>query len=337
MSADRLTLARDHGLFALPEGAVCVWGARADTDLSAFPPDRLTVVSTFRPDHDALVAAGYNVVTEPPEACDLAVVILPRVRAAARAMLADAAQRSRMGVVVDGAKVDGIEGILRDLRQRGTLSEALSKQHGKIATLAPGADLSDWRDPGPREIAGGFVTRQGVFSADGPDPGSTLLAAALPERMPGRIADLGAGWGHLSRAILDRQGVAECHLVEADRVALDCARINLPDPRARFHWADATTLRPVDLGGPLDAIVTNPPFHAGRRADPALGRGFIAAAARLLAGSGTLWLVANRHLPYEGALRDAFRDVTEIGGDGAFKLFRAARPQTAGRKRETTR
>ncbi len=341
MSTDRLTLARDHGLFAVPDGEVCVWGARAGTDLSAFPRDRLTVVATFRPDHDALAAAGYRVVGEAPERCDLAVVILSRVRAAARAMLAAASETSLGGVVVDGAKVDGIEGILRDLRSRATLSEALSKHHGKVAMLAPGADLSDWRDPGPLQIEGGFVTRQGLFSADGPDPGSALLADALPERMPARVADLGAGWGYLSRAILARDGVAELHLVEAERVALDCARLNLPDPRARFHWADATALAPADLGGPVDAIVTNPPFHSGRQADPTLGRGFIAAAARLLAPSGTLWLVANRHLPYEGALRDAFREVAEIDGAGtkarAFKLFRAARPQGAGRKREIIR
>ncbi len=92
-------------------------------------------------------------------------------------------------------------------------------------------------------------------------------------------------------------------LVEADHDALDCARRNLDDPRARFHWADATTWTPETRP---DAVVTNPPFHVGRAADPSLGRAFIAAAARILAPSGSLWLVANRHLPYEATLTDHF-------------------------------
>jgi len=70
----------------------------------------------------------------------------------------------------------------------------------------------------------------------------------------------------------------------------------------------------------------NPPFHAGRAADPALGRAFIAAAARMLAPSGQLWMVANRHLPYEATLRETFRNVADAGGDGAFKVFHATRP-----------
>jgi 16S rRNA (guanine1207-N2)-methyltransferase len=57
---------------------------------------------------------------------------------------------------------------------------------------------------------------------------------------------------------------------------------------------------------PYDAILSNPPFHTGRRADPGLGRAFISAAARMLKPSGKFIMVANRHLPYEDALKDAF-------------------------------
>jgi 16S rRNA (guanine1207-N2)-methyltransferase len=71
----------------------------------------------------------------------------------------------------------------------------------------------------------------------------------------------------------------------------------------------------------------NPPFHAGRAADPALGRAFIAAAARMLSPTGQLWLVANRHLAYETALQEHFRQVAEIGGDPSFRIMHAARPK----------
>ena len=72
-----------------------------------------------------------------------------------------------------------------------------------------------------------------------------------------------------------------------------------------------------------------------RAADPSLGRAFIAAAARLLAPQGGLWLVANRHLPYEAALAEAFGEVQEIAGDASFKVIEARRPISAKRKGAT--
>ena len=320
----RLTLALDRGLAAVPaEGRIAAWGPRAEDDLSALPRDRVRVIQGFHPDHDAWAARGYDAAPDPGSGrFALSVVFLPRSKPAARARIAGAAALTDGPVLVDGAKSDGIDGVLRDLRSRAEVGEVLSKAHGKIFAVS-GADLADWADPGPQAVADGFVTRAGVFSEDGPDPGSAALAMALPRHLGPRVADLGAGWGYLSRAILERDGVTELHVVEADHAALDCARRNVEDPRARFHWADARTFAPDTQ---VDTVVTNPPFHTGRAADPGLGRAFIAAAARMLVPKGGLWLVANRHLPYEHALREAFRSVTETGGDAGFKILHATHP-----------
>ncbi len=327
----RLTLALDRGAVTLPrEGRIGVWGATAGDDLSALPKDRVSVVQGFRPDHDALARQGYAVGPRPEGRFAMAVVFLPRARAAARARIAEAARLSDGPLLIDGAKGDGIDGILRDIRARAEVGEVLSKAHGKVFAVT-GGDFADWADPGPRQVEGGFVTAAGAFSADGPDRGSVALAAALPARLGPRVADLGAGWGYLARAALAHEGVEEVHLIEADHAALESARANVTDPRARFHWADATQFRPE---APFDTVVTNPPFHVSRAADPALGRAFIAAAARMLTPRGDLWLVANRHLPYEAALRAAFRDVVETGdeaasgpgNDPAFKVVHATHP-----------
>jgi 16S rRNA (guanine1207-N2)-methyltransferase len=70
----------------------------------------------------------------------------------------------------------------------------------------------------------------------------------------------------------------------------------------------------------------NPPFPTGRAADPDLGRAVIAVAARMLAPTGQLWMVANRHLPYEATLEAHFAKVEEVTGDNRFKILRAERP-----------
>ena len=326
MLSERLSLALSGGDLTLPEGGmIAVFGPRAGTDLSSLPHDRVAVITSFKPDHDAFAAAGYVCAREATGPCSAALVCLPRAKAQGRALLAQAADLVGTGglLIVDGQKTDGIESMLRDLRAQGLSPMVLSKAHGKMLWFAARPIPADWHAQGPQPVEGGFVTAEGVFSADGIDPASRLLADSLPDKLGAHLVDLGAGWGYLASRILARDTVRSLDLVEADHTALDCARANLADPRARFHWADATIWRPDNL---VDAVVMNPPFHTGRAADPDLGRAFIAAAAAMLTAQGRLWLVANRHLPYETALAQHFADVSELAGDNRFKILAAARP-----------
>ncbi|SDF08021.1 class I SAM-dependent methyltransferase [Limimaricola pyoseonensis] len=325
MAEARLTTAIDSGALALPEGEILALRPSGETDLSALPRDRTRILHGFRPDIDRLTAAGWQVESDESVApAAAAIVFVPRSKPLARALVAQAARLAPL-VIVDGQKTDGVDGLFRDLRRRLGDLASVTRAHGRLFWFdAAEVDLADWAAPAPAEIGEGFVTQWGAFSADGPDRGSQLLVQALPAKLPGRLADLGAGWGYLARHALAREGVKSIDLIEAEKLALDCARANVTDARAAFHWEDVTRFKPAAL---YDGILCNPPFHTGRAADPALGRAFIASAARMLQPAGQLWLVANRHLPYEAALREAFRTVEEIGGDSAFKLFHAVRPQ----------
>ncbi len=311
---------------ALPaDGSVGVYGAVAETDLSPMPRDRLRIFQHLRPAHDAWRARGYQVAAEPEGRLAAALVIVPRSRAQLRGWIADAASRLPAGapIWIDGSRTDGIESALCDMERICGRGEVIAMAHGRIAAFASPGAIPDWLVT-PVETVPGFVTLAGVFSADGPDPGSQALAAALPGRIGHRVVDLGGGWGWLAAQALTRTGVESLTLVEADHVALGCARRNLTDPRVRFLWADATAPLP---GVVADTVVMNPPFHAGRAGDPSLGAAFIAAAARILTPAGDLWMVANRHLPYETVLSRHFREVAEAGGTAAFKVLHARRPQ----------
>ncbi|MBB3996504.1 class I SAM-dependent methyltransferase [Aureimonas pseudogalii] len=164
----------------------------------------------------------------------------------------------------------------------------------------------------------GLHSQPGIFSWDRIDPGSALLLAHLPA-LAGQGADLGAGLGILARHLLQGSKVEAVTLVELDRRAMEAARLNVTDPRARFLWADARETGLTEL----DFVVSNPPFHAEGIEDRGLGQAFIAAAARMLRRSGTLVLVANRHMPYEAALRTAFRSVETIADTAGYKIFEA--------------
>lgn len=322
MSQSRLSTALEQEGLVLPEGPVAVMRAPEGYDLGAIDADRLVMVHGFRPDYEASERTGLKVVTELPLAIGAAIVVVPRSKALARDMLAEAAAKGGL-VIVDGQKTDGIDSLFKECRARLGDLPSITKAHGRLFWFE-GGDFADWRAGPPRHGSHGFFTTAGVFSDGEVDRGSALLASALPAKLPARMADFGAGWGYLSRAVLEKAGVEHLDLIEAELRSLDCARLNITDPRAAFHWADATRWAAAT---PYGGIVMNPPFHSSRAADPGLGRAFINAAAKALTPSGHLWMVANRHLPYEAALRDLFRDVAEIAGDGAFKIFHASRPK----------
>jgi len=325
----RLAIAIETGALSLPEtGVIRVYEPSVASDLGDLPQDRTEIIQPFWPDRDHWTRQGYTCLAEDPGTpVAAAIVCLPRTKALARALVAKATSLSMGWVAVDGAKTDGIDSLLKDLRASAPAQGSLSKAHGKIAwfhaseiTLDPPASET-WID--------GFVTTPGVFSADAIDSASKLLAGALPNDLGPLVADLGAGWGYLSARIVEgNKPLQHLHLVEVDARALAAARRNVPDPRAVFHWADARTWSPPD---PVDSVVMNPPFHTGRKADPALGQAFIAQAARILTPGGHLWMVANRHLPYEAALAAHFKIVTELPGASGFKLFCAERPTRARR------
>lgn len=183
-------------------------------------------------------------------------------------------------------------------------------QHLKEAVAAGGLQRTET----------GLWSQPGVFSWNRIDPGSALLAAALPA-FSGKGADLGAGNGYLARAALASPAIESLTLVDVDRRAVEAAQKNVTDARAHFLWSDA---RALPLAG-LDFVIMNPPFHeAGMEYQP-LGQQFTEAAARALRPGGSCWLVANRHLPYEATLRAAFAQVLPRGEAGGYKLFEARR------------
>ncbi len=297
---------------------------------------RCLAVAPWRPDHDALQAGGIEIVpalTPDAGAFDLVLVRLGRQRQRSLARIAEAVRHmAGHGVVVVAGENDiGAAGYARHLAG----AARFSRHHGRAFVFdrdhAPAAaTLTAWEAAAairPHPVHG-HVTAPGIFAWDRIDPGSALLARSLPAGMSGRIADLGAGWGYLALQVLAGGGEAirRIDLYEADWLALEAARANLRDRSVTFHWHDAT--RPLPIQG-YDVVVTNPPFHASKRAEPAIGQAFIRNAAAALRRDGALWLVANLHLPYEATLDACFSTRAVVAQADGYKviLARGPRPQ----------
>ncbi|CAN5175908.1 class I SAM-dependent methyltransferase [soil metagenome] len=224
-------------------------------------------------------------------------------------------------------KVKGGSRLRQELQSFGTEVAESAKAHHRICVVAVPPSLSEIDAAvtagAPRIHAPlGLWTQPGVFSWDRIDPGSALLMANLPA-MKGEGVDFGCGVGVLAHAVLASLAVTALTLIDIDRRAVDCAKRNVDDPRASLVWADARNETAAPAG--LDFVVMNPPFHDGGAEDRALGQAFVRRAAASLRKGGVCWMVANRHLPYEAALNEAFTRYALRAESGGYKVFEAVR------------
>jgi 16S rRNA (guanine1207-N2)-methyltransferase len=332
---ETLLLPLRQGLLQWPGEGVLFLRARDGASLHDLSLPGLVCEQTFKPDADALSAAGLSLAVAESRKYPLVMVLPPRQRDEARALLARA-----VSLVEPGGRVLASQGNNEGARSSEKDLEAIA---GELHTLTKHRCRAFWSGPlqGPideplatqwlaldavRRIAGDrFLSRPGVFAWDRIDAASALLAEHLPDNLTGDAADLGAGFGYLSVELLTRcKGIRSLHLYEAEARALDLARLNLESFRTpiEYRWHDVTRGLPQSY----DVIVTNPPFHTGAgREQPDIGRRFIAVAAESLTARGELWLVANRHLPYEATLQGRFSRIRTVAQEAGFKIIHARR------------
>jgi 16S rRNA (guanine1207-N2)-methyltransferase len=211
----------------------------------------------------------------------------------------------------------------KELQDFGCTVEETARRHHRIAICVRPERLTGIDEAiaegSPRLLPElGLWSQPGVFSWDRIDAGTTLLLQHLPA-LSGRGADFGCGIGILSHAVLASAKVTEMTLVDRDRRAVEAARHNVGDPRASFHWAD---VRDLSLSQ-LDFVVMNAPFHDAGTEDRRLALAFLKRASEALRAGGICWFVANRHLPYEAALKPLFkRAYLKIEAKG-YKVYEA--------------
>ncbi|MBB3976476.1 16S rRNA (guanine1207-N2)-methyltransferase [Rhizobium azooxidifex] len=319
------------GLVDLPgEGQRFLFlGAEAGQRLPEGFAAGIDAVQPLRPLYRALEAARASVTpTIEGAGYDGALVLCGKHKGENENRIAEALQRVRAGgpIVIAGGKGDGIQSLRKRIDRFGFGGDHAPKYHGVAFWFARPADVDEpvkALSSQAVRVAGRFTAAPGMFSHDRIDEGSELLATRIPEDFRGHAADFGAGWGYLAVLLAERApGLKGVDLFEADYNALEAAKENMaencPDVPARFYWQDLTAEPPRDH---YDLIVMNPPFHEGHAADHGLGAGMIRMAAKSLKVGGRLLLVANRGLPYEPVLKEAFKESGEVCRNARFKVL----------------
>ncbi|MDZ7824017.1 MAG: class I SAM-dependent methyltransferase [Ahrensia sp.] len=308
----------------------------ADVPLGGFASElkqHLKCVTGWRDQYLSLEAAGLSVAPSLSDDARAqsyggAFVLLTKHKRENIDMILRANQLVEQGkpIVIAGDKNLGVASMRKWVGTHHPVVDAIAKNHATVFWfLAAPADASP-----PAEVSTsiqGFVTAPGMFSADKIDAGSAFLAAHITKDISGDIADFGAGWGYLSKVIIDNAKPRSLALLEAHWPSLEAAKQNLSDANVpiNFRWIDIINEQVTQK---YDWIIMNPPFHDGRKTDPHLGERFIEAASNCLKSGGRLLLVANSNLPYEAKLASLFKSVECVQIKNGFKVLKARRGVT---------
>jgi 16S rRNA (guanine1207-N2)-methyltransferase len=303
--------------------------ARAEEAVYGAPPPILAASASDAVQISPLAPGSQPIETLDDGALSRLVILAPPGTLERRYVIAQGLRATAQGgeLIVLAPKTRGGARLAEELAAFGcSVSETARRHHRICHTSRPAAPhgLAEAIAGGaPRLLADlGLWTQPGVFSWNRLDPGTALLLRHA-QGLSGRGADLGCGIGILGRRALEEGGVAELVLADIDRRALEAARRNIDDPRARFLHADVR-MGHADLAD-LDFVLMNPPFHEGGQEDRGLGVAFIAAAAGALRKGGACRLVANVALPYEGSLNAFFARMTILGQAGGYKVYEAVK------------
>ncbi|CAN5765085.1 class I SAM-dependent methyltransferase [soil metagenome] len=169
-----------------------------------------------------------------------------------------------------------------------------------------------------------LCSRPGVFSWEHLDEATSILADVMEIRDGDTVLDLGCGSGALG-IVASSLTSGRITMVDADIEAVRSAT-RTAEANGLTNWrALASDVAGAVLDERFDVVVTNPPFHVGKATDLDVPLQFIIDAHDVLAPGGRMFLVANRTLPYEQAVKHRFGNVSNLHDGPRFKVLTAVR------------
>lgn len=166
------------------------------------------------------------------------------------------------------------------------------------------------------------VNLPGVFSHQRLDAGTQLLLQHLPAAVSGHVLDFACGSGVIGTALQQGNSIDRLTCSDVSAFALHATELTLQANQQQGKVIASDGLQHID--GKFDWILSNPPFHTGKKTDYEIARQFFAAAPRHLHSGGRLLIVANSFLPYPELLQQSFRQVKEHTNNGRFRVLEAS-------------
>ncbi len=217
---------------------------------------------------------------------------------------------------IEGAKDRGILSLGKRVQEQFGNLETLEISKGRRVICAVKRATNDEKPAAP-ELA--------PFAAGRIDEGTSLLLESLEVHATDIALDPGCGAGFIGAHIAEQAGKGQVTLLDVSLVSVAAARRLLEERGLTNAQVLASDGLQAVRDQRFDLVATNPPFHLGGVQTTAIAERFIRESAQVLRPRGRLYLVANRFLKYEPALRSCFSAVEEVSGNARFKVLRALR------------
>ncbi|CAN5917252.1 class I SAM-dependent methyltransferase [soil metagenome] len=278
---------------------------------------------------------------------DTVVIRIPQERVALLQLLADAFAVLKIGgrCYIAGATNQGIKTAAATLESLFGNARVLSRDSShRVASAVKRADAA--ADPSLldnpylqpdaffrlnavlRGTEYELYTRPGIFSWDHVDEATAILADAMEVPSGASVLDLGCGSGALGITAAKLSGGGPLCMLDADVEAVRSATRSAESNGVTSFRALVSDVASAVRDERFDVVVTNPPFHVGKATDLDVPMQFIEDAFGVLSKGGRLFLVANRTLPYEQAIRHRFGNVANLHDGPRFKVLTAIKMTT---------
>lgn len=168
-----------------------------------------------------------------------------------------------------------------------------------------------------------------VFAKEQIDIGGRFLAENLPTLSDGqRIIDLGCGNGILGlsciKQLIESGNSANICFIDESNMAVESARLNVEQnfPKSlehcEFYQDDCLTEQAENSA---DVILCNPPFHQQNTITEHIAKQMFRQSYKTLKVGGSLVVVANRHLAYQGFFKKLFGGFNVLAQNRKFTIF----------------
>lgn len=278
---------------------------------------------------NCIISQEISLLPDYEQKIDTALMILPKGRRLARRWLVEVYFLLQIGgqCYLSGPNDLGIQSIIQDGEALFGNSAVLAYRKGH--RLARFIKLSEQPVPTPWLSEPGIYpgswnqfqipidehnfiiySLPGIFSEDSLDEGSSLLIECLDVNGHTRIVDVGCGYGILGMVAAKRAqklGLgAHVDLVDADLLAVAAAKKNVQANQISNATVLASDLLDAVQNYKYDLIISNPPFHAGKKVNYAVSTALILQSFHALLPGGHIILVANRFIRYEKIINEVF-------------------------------
>ncbi len=325
------------GLVAAEAGARVIM---ADANVVAVQAARQAVEANGSTDRVTVVASSGTRELPADTTVDVAALLLPKGRAVALQHIWDAYRTLKPGgrFFIAGANAEGAKTYIRYAEDLfGPIAIRAYRKGCRVGAAVkstqaqpiPSRFQRPWlaHDHFQRfevDVRGNrlyLYARPGVFSWDRLDTGTGALLTVMQIDADDHVLDLGCGVGIVGTAAAKLAPHGKVLMLDADINAVVSSRATVEANGITNAMVELSDCASVVVEQDFDVVLTNPPFHQGKATQYDAAYQFIRDAGRLLRPGGRFYLVANRFIPYEDAIRQCLGQVDTIHEDRRFKVL----------------